>query len=250
MESRKHLWRVFPALMISLILHGLVMATWPHLRKISAMPVMVEGELIAPAIRQPPSALPPLPEMRPATNVPPPIRQTPEQLSVPRPDNGVALPLIAEPADTTEVKENDFEVQSVPPVQSGTALPLGSKPGETSLEQYRPSVMSTGEAGAEDQVDQEILSGFGNDLRVMATQFGRYPEFARQRGWQGRVRIIVRYDRNGKTYQVSVNDSSGYKVLDEQAQRMVKQASDVAPLPDTLINKAFSVIVPVNFMMK
>jgi len=50
----------------------------------------------------------------------------------------------------------------------------------------------------------------------------RYPERARQLGWQGRVLLRIWINKQGKVFQVQVEESSGYPLLDAAATTSVR----------------------------
>jgi protein TonB len=60
-----------------------------------------------------------------------------------------------------------------------------------------------------------------------------YPEEARRQGLAGRLIMTVSVGRDGSVKGVVLQRSSGYKVLDEAARRVVELASPFAPLPRT-----------------
>ena len=247
--------RVLPAFIVSLMLHALVLAGSPYLDRARPQPVIVEGELLSPELPEPPAEVvpPPLPEPEPPPPEPEPLK--PEPAAKPKPDPGVALPVLAAQPDPADNRAADYVVAEVPPLKSGDEIPFASKVGSTAVEDYEPSSADAGAKpdgdarGSEDPVDREVLSGFGEALRQRAAGYGNYPALALRRGWQGLVKVRVRYDRLGRVYQLEVSDSSGHQVLDEQAIRMLRQAAADFPLPEALLNKAFSVIVPIAFKL-
>lgn len=61
-----------------------------------------------------------------------------------------------------------------------------------------------------------------------------YPQRARQERLYGELRLMVAINRDGTLSNVEILNSSGYKVLDDAAVRIVKMASPFAPFDDTL----------------
>jgi len=55
-----------------------------------------------------------------------------------------------------------------------------------------------------------------------------YPQIARRMGWQGKVIIDFIILENGKAYQISISQSSGFEVLDDN---VIKTVKAVAPFP-------------------
>ncbi|MCX7770801.1 MAG: energy transducer TonB [Proteobacteria bacterium] len=60
-----------------------------------------------------------------------------------------------------------------------------------------------------------------------------YPEYARQRGIGGQLKINFSIGKDGKIEKVSLVDSSGLKVLDDAALKALRDASPFPPFPET-----------------
>ena len=80
-------------------------------------------------------------------------------------------------------------------------------------------------------------------------QEGDYPEEARREGWSGTTRVDVLVGSNGKIKEVSVQQSSGFPVLDERAVRMVDRVS-LWWIPQRLRHREVMVTVPVGFYIR
>jgi protein TonB len=50
----------------------------------------------------------------------------------------------------------------------------------------------------------------------------RYPELAKQRGWEGDVLLRLMIDETGKVTEVTVERTSGYKILDAAAVNAIR----------------------------
>jgi protein TonB len=61
-----------------------------------------------------------------------------------------------------------------------------------------------------------------------------YPEEAKLRKLYGRLQLTVAIKADGTVERVDVNRSSGYKVLDDAARRIVFLASPFAKFPDEI----------------
>lgn len=68
-----------------------------------------------------------------------------------------------------------------------------------------------------------------------------YPEFARSKGWEGKVEITVTTDQEGRVIEAQIEKSSGYRILDQAALDATKQW-ELAPRQKTKI--------PVEFRLK
>lgn len=249
-------YETLPAVLLSLVIHGLIYSAWPHLHAQSSLPPLVQGELVPPPIPET-TEPPPIPEL-PIEPEPPPSPPTPKSIespikreipAIPPPDAGVALPVLADQSNEANSTTNDYVVAATPPLNPEDKIPFGSKVGATPIAQYAPTEEVNSQDNHEDFVDRNILAEYGQGLREKSSQFGSYPAVAKKRRWQGIVKIIVRYARTGVAYEISIKDSSGHKILDDQALSMVKQACLNHTLPEALKQKAFSLIVPIEFKM-
>ena len=61
-----------------------------------------------------------------------------------------------------------------------------------------------------------------------------YPEEARRRNISGQLVLDVALNPDGKINQITIRRSSGYKVLDDAAIRIVELAAPYAPFPDAI----------------
>jgi len=75
-----------------------------------------------------------------------------------------------------------------------------------------------------------------------------YPRVARERGWEGLVRLDVFVDTEGSADRVSVLESSGHRVLDDAALKAVKDWQFM-PARSGEIKFASKIIVPVQFSL-
>ena len=51
----------------------------------------------------------------------------------------------------------------------------------------------------------------------------QYPLIARQKGWEGTVGLIYQVQPDGQVTDVTISQSSGYEVLDQEAVRAISQ---------------------------
>lgn len=112
---------------------------------------------------------------------------------------------------------------------SGNALGVGSGNGPARL------------ADADDEADYK--ANYATNPKP------KYPELARNLGWEGSVLLRVSVSAEGRSEQVSVHRSSGYKVLDDAAAVAV-QKWRFAPARRGGAAVASVVIVPIGFALK
>jgi len=74
------------------------------------------------------------------------------------------------------------------------------------------------------------------DWRMKVEKVGNlnYPEAARQQKLYGQLQLTVSIRANGQVESVEINRSSGHKVLDAAAKRIVELAGPYAPLPEDI----------------
>jgi len=59
-----------------------------------------------------------------------------------------------------------------------------------------------------------------------------YPILARKMGWEGEVLIKFKLCKNGEVHEITVEKSSGYQILDDNAIKTIKSVSYLFPKPD------------------
>jgi periplasmic protein TonB len=101
-----------------------------------------------------------------------------------------------------------------------------------------------------DVVNVDALRQYRLALAREARRYKRYPEIAKERGWEGEVAVLVAILPGGGQPQVALGKSSGHEALDAQALEMVVQAVRLAPLPDGLAGGAFRISVPVRYSLE
>ncbi len=250
---------VLLALTVSVSFHTVIFMAWPHMQGSLQSALVVQGELIAPVTPEPPPKTElPKPEVKAVVPPPPAKVETKPKNEPPspvRPDTGVALPVLAAKAPEAPAS-SDYVVKDAPPLTAEDKLPFGSRVGNVAPKDYVPSDGPPGDAtppanpDADDEVDKDTLGEFANAMREKASTLGSYPAIATKRGWQGKVKVLVRFNSDGTPRQFTIQDSSGRKVLDDQALEMVRKAASEIDMPSKLTGKKFSVVVPVDFKLQ
>ena len=78
------------------------------------------------------------------------------------------------------------------------------------------------------------------------TQEVDYPEEARRWTWSGITLVHVLMGGDGSMKEVSVERTSGFRVLDDQALRMVQRVRSTR-VPDRLKGREVTVTLPIGF---
>jgi TonB family protein len=104
----------------------------------------------------------------------------------------------------------------------------------------------TGWQHATDELAVEALEG--EILRSVGkqTQEADYPEEARRWRWSGTTLIHVLMDGDGRMKALSVERTSGFRVLDDQALKMVQRVRSTR-MPERLKGREVAVTVPIGF---
>ena len=148
----------------------------------------------------------------PKTVVPPPPAPHPPVVRKPRP------PVI----DRRDVFPDTSKPDTVPPPAVDSAA--------TAMAFEPPSAPATHGADASDStvLKKEYLSAQYGVIRDKVYRALSYPARAQQEGWEGTVKMSFIVNRDGSVDSVLVLKSSGYKLLDNNAIRAIRQA---APFP-------------------
>ncbi len=94
----------------------------------------------------------------------------------------------------------------------------------------------------QDKYREENLSA----IREAILSYLRYPPVARRMGWEGTVRVRFTLTPEGKVEDLEVEESSGYRILDESALRAVLKASGSFPKP----KREVTLVIPIVFKLE
>lgn len=74
-----------------------------------------------------------------------------------------------------------------------------------------------------------------------------YPKEARDAGWQGILKLSLLISSDGSLKNMSVAQSSGYKILDDAGQEAVKKITPFSPLPTQLNLEELRIEIPIVY---
>lgn len=217
---------------LSLALHIVMLMTTvpdeaflPSLSRDSAEPTTFWVTLTPPDERIPPSLTQPAPAPVPASppthRVPPP---EPASLSlvktVPRPMKPVtsntsnfALSSVSKPSPH-EPTPNAYAVEAPRP---------SANPSSPPIQNTHPTVPEPA-AGASDDDPRDAIRAH---LREFITRNKIYPALALRKGWHGDVVLVLSVTPQGAITTIQIAQSSGYKILDENALGLIRRAPPV-----------------------
>jgi len=95
------------------------------------------------------------------------------------------------------------------------------------------------------------LRAYGKQIHQMVIQHRRYPRAARRLGLEGKALVKIAVLRDGTLAEDPIiYRSSGQKVLDKEALRMVRAATPLLPLPNEFEKETASLVIPVQFHLR
>jgi periplasmic protein TonB len=96
---------------------------------------------------------------------------------------------------------------------------------------------------------QDLLISFMRRFRNNIYGVWNYPESARRQNQQGSCLLRITVDRDGNVTDVKLMESSGYRVLDDEAMRAVRQGATYGPLPRAYPNDYLHIMALFNYQM-
>jgi len=76
-----------------------------------------------------------------------------------------------------------------------------------------------------------------------------YPEAAKVSGFQGTVKLAMHLSYSGQLLDVTIKNSSGYKVLDDDAVNVARKISYYPPFPPAIEKKELWVDIPIDYRL-
>lgn len=190
---------------------------------------------------EPPAAAPapvraaPQPEQLKPRSRPKPVAPKPLAKEPPVPVAESATPAAEPPAEEPAPAEME---PSVPATAPAAPVIAAVEPSPAAPAQPRP---------AEAAVDVGSLAQYRQQLILAAPRHKRYPRVARDNNWQGTVALRMVVSPNGSVASIGVTKTSGYDVLDQQAQEMFRNAARTVPVPPVLRGKEFALEVAATY---
>lgn len=120
----------------------------------------------------------------------------------------------------------------------------GANSGSAELDRARGIESAKLQSTAAEELGQYRLNVARN-----ARQFKVYPSLARDNGWEGVVHVSVVMATGMANPIVSLDRSSGHRVLDRQALEMVEQAVSLAIMPEGMRGRNLSISLPVEYRL-
>ena len=96
--------------------------------------------------------------------------------------------------------------------------------------------------------EAEILATYINRIRLMLEKEKHYPFLARKNHWEGTVYIKFTISRDGSLKKIKITQSSGFEVLDREAEATIRRVSFPA-FPEGLQLTQLQLEVPIVFRL-
>jgi protein TonB len=236
------------ALLLSIALHGALLFGINSFHEPASQPA-APGPIVA-RLAQPAAPAAPAPAPQPevikpqAPEKPPPAAKhapagKPRPLAKPAAKAPATLPQPsgAPPQAEAQTSPSDAPRAAAPAAPSGPAIArVEPTPGPAA-----PSA-ETFDAGSLAQYRLQLISA--------ARKYKRYPRVAMDNNWEGDVVVRMVIGANGMISALSIQSSSGYDVLDQQALEMFKRAKPLVQIPPALRGRQFTIELRAIYSLK
>ena len=224
------------ALIASLVLHAIVV--FNEFVKVNKNPLenlKIEVKLLPEPKPEPP---PVIEKPKPIEPPPPPVIEKPKPIEPP-PVIEPIPEIIKEPMPQDVIPKED-------------AVPIYENPIQEPVQEVTPRVDQEKIEREKKQLQQRKMDAvelFTNNLAFHISKFKKYPRIAMRRNWQGMVLVRMVMLDNGNIQSLSIEKSSGYEVLDNEAMKMIERAKPLPKPPDILAGDEVNIYVPVSFAL-
>ena len=255
-------------LIFSVALHALVIAAALFLIK----PTAPELPLFTPVkiVNLPPQEVKQLPLLQPPAP-PPPVRPAPappvpERVIPEKPLPPSAVPMPKKFGESDEVR--------LPKTLPRAVIPEGAEQGKESGKSTIPQLhrqvgplpfltqndiddlarkgmpeKKPGDDSVTLDTDEFKFISYNRWLKIKVESVLKYPELAAVSGYQGTLYIKFDIMKDGSLGEVELLQSSGYKILDDEALRSIRAAAPFQPLPDEWGMERYSIRAAVIFYL-
>lgn len=106
-----------------------------------------------------------------------------------------------------------------------------------------------GEAGDPDE-NSAVAQDYYAELSTWLSRHKHYPRRARRKRQQGVVEVEFVIDGNGRLLDHRIVTSSGFRLLDDEAQALLERAAPMPSIPAELGQPRLSIIAPISFTLR
>ena len=95
----------------------------------------------------------------------------------------------------------------------------------------------------------ESLAGYARAIQKRIVDNLAYPSQAKEAGFQGTVKLSLHLSYAGELLEASIKESSGYKMLDDQAMNVAKGIGSYPPFPASVHENDLWIDVPIAYQL-
>lgn len=217
----------------SLVLHALLLFLLPVLREAQTQ---IPAPLLTARLAVPKPPVPVAPKFEPPP-LPTPLRAAPVARAAP--------PALTPPRLSIEPAKQVAEPGFAVPAQVPAPAPIPPVPVAKAT-QPAPQTAASAASGP----DPGTVARFRLELMDLARRYKKYPRIAQDNNWEGRVELRVVIGEDGAISSLTVKNGAGRRVLDDEAQAMIRTAKSKITIPPALRGTAFSLEIAVDFFLK
>ena len=120
---------------------------------------------------------------------------------------------------------------------------------EAMVSQQKINTETTEEAVSSRYDIPQELKGYAHVIQKRILDSLAYPSAAKEAGFQGTVRLSLHLSYKGDLLDVLVKDSSGYKIIDDDAITVVKGIVSYPPFPTSITSKDLWIDIPIEYRL-
>lgn len=200
--------------------------------------------------------LPPLDRPTPVPPAPPVPDRLPPPDVVPMPDkfgidDEIALPRTSPRIGVPEGAELGPETgkTGARPFKEFDLLPFLSQSDIDELARKGMPTKKPGDSSVTLDTDEFKFISYNRWLKIKVESVLHYPELAAISGYQGTLYVLFDIMKDGSVGRLEVLKPSGYKILDDEALRSIRDAAPFQPLPEEWNMEKYSIRAAVLFYL-
>lgn len=152
--------------------------------------------------------------------------------------------------DISAIGESGMNIQMIVLEKSDTdykAKSISEKTQDTSEKNEKDQEIILDDRKTGD-VSKQTYDTYFARIRSIIDSNKRYPVVSRQRGQEGSPKVTFTILRNGIVKDLSIV-SSGHRLLDREARRMILVSSPFPEFPASMKDKSIKLSIPINFTL-
>jgi TonB family protein len=99
------------------------------------------------------------------------------------------------------------------------------------------------------EVSSDPVAGYTQVIQKRISDNLKYPNSAKEAGFQGVVKLSLKFSYRGELLDAQIKDSSGYEVLDNNALMTARAVSSYPPFPPPIKEKELWIDIPILYQL-